>query len=220
MILTFTAVGVAQPKGSTRAFVPKGWKRPIVTSDNPKNKGWQQLVAEAASVALTSNQTGDEMWLLAHGPMRLDVTFYLPRPKSIKDKVVPHIKKPDLDKLTRSCKDALKNVVWQDDSQVVELVARKFYAEPHGGVPRAVISVSPSDATATDPKGQALTRRQHRSARPGVGDPGTPFPPVRLQDGLAPEWTCPACGGDCLFCSCTAEEMEEAIDAHRKHHRG
>ena len=26
------------------------------------------------------------------------------------------------------------------------------------------------------------------------------FPPVLLQDGKSPEWTCPTCGGDLLFC--------------------
>lgn len=26
------------------------------------------------------------------------------------------------------------------------------------------------------------------------------FPPVQLQDGKAPEWTCQQCGGDLLFC--------------------
>jgi hypothetical protein len=53
---------------------------------------------------------------------------YLPRPKSLKRTITAHLKKPDLDKLTRAVKDALTLVVWQDDSQVVQMTARKAYA--------------------------------------------------------------------------------------------
>lgn len=135
-MIHFIVYGTAQPKGSAKAFMPKGWSRPIVTSDNPKNKGWQQLVAEAASVALTKQPD----FRLLETPALLRVSFYLPRPKAIRDKAVPHTKKPDLDKLVRSVKDALSKVVWRDDSLVVEIAARKQYANP-GEPPRAEISV-------------------------------------------------------------------------------
>lgn len=133
--IVFTVFGVAQPKGSTRAFVPKGWTRPIVTSDNPKNKGWQQLVAESASREL-SGEGG-----LIEGPVELRVAFFLPRPKSLSKSVTAHLKKPDLDKLVRAVKDALTKVVWQDDAQVVLISARKEYAAPSDS-PRAVIEVA------------------------------------------------------------------------------
>lgn len=120
--LTFTVFGVPQPKGSARAFVPKGWTRAVVTSDNPRNKGWQQLVAEAASQALN----GQRFYI--DGPVRLTVVFFLPRPKSLPKRVSAHLKKPDLDKLVRSVKDALTKVVWSDDSQVTEIHAVKQYA--------------------------------------------------------------------------------------------
>ncbi len=136
MSLTFHVVGVPQPKGSARAFIPKGWKRAIVTSDNPKNKGWQQLVAEAASIAI-QNHGG---FRLIETAAALTVTFYLPRPKVIGAKNPPHTKKPDLDKLIRSCKDALSKIVWRDDSLVTEVIAAKHYA-PVGVSPHAVIEV-------------------------------------------------------------------------------
>lgn len=137
MSLSFVVNGVAQPKGSAKAFIPKGWSRAIVTSDNTKNKGWQQLVAEAASAAIN----GQPAFRLIEESALLRVVFYLPRPKAIRDKAVPHLKKPDLDKLVRSVKDALSKVVWRDDSQVVEIAARKEYARP-GESPRAEISIS------------------------------------------------------------------------------
>jgi crossover junction endodeoxyribonuclease RusA len=135
--LTFVVFGVAQPKGSTRAFVPKGWKRPIVTTDNPKSKGWQQLVAEAASRAL------DGRGQLFLGPVRLVCVFHLPRPKSLpRTRPTPMVKKPDVSKLARSTEDALTGVVWRDDSQVTDLQVTKLYAAI-GDSPRAVITVEP-----------------------------------------------------------------------------
>lgn len=140
--LRFTAIGVAQPKGSTKAFLPKGWTRPIVTSDNTKNKGWQSIVADAASQALQLPENRGKHFA---GPIEMAVCFYLPRPKTLLTKKlaardVPHVKKPDVDKLARSCADALKGVVWNDDSQVTDLIARKRYVAVDGFA-RAEITV-------------------------------------------------------------------------------
>ena len=119
-VVSFEVIGKAEPKGSTRAFIPKGWTRPIITTNNPKSKGWQQLVAEQAQTVARDG--------LFTGPVVLIVTFRLPRPQSLPKRELHHVKKPDLDKLVRSTKDALKGVLYRDDSQVVDLHARKVYA--------------------------------------------------------------------------------------------
>lgn len=139
--LTFTVWGVAQPKGSMKAFMPKGWTRPILTSTNRNVKGWQQLVAEACGRARDEN--GAE---LLEGPVRLLVAFYMPRPKSLAKRVVHHTKKPDLDKLVRSVADSLTATVFRDDSQVCELVAVKHYAADQQP-PRVDICVEPTAGT-------------------------------------------------------------------------
>jgi crossover junction endodeoxyribonuclease RusA len=126
MTLRFTVYGEAQPQGSSKAFVPKGWSRPIITSDNPKNKGWRQVVAEAANHALGALPPADRALLLEG--VRVTLAFYLPRPKSLPKRATAHTKAPDLDKLARSCFDALTHIVFRDDSQVCELVAVKHYA--------------------------------------------------------------------------------------------
>ncbi len=141
-MLQFTAFGIPQPQGSARAFVVKG--RAIVTSDNPKNKGWRQLVAEAASVALLASRQQcslSEVTMMDDAPVVLVVAFYLPRPKALAKKDAPMTKRPDVDKLARSVKDALTGVVWHDDSQVTDLHVTKQYAERDGGVPRAEVTV-------------------------------------------------------------------------------
>jgi Holliday junction resolvase RusA-like endonuclease len=141
MILQFTVYGEAQPQGSARAFVPKGWTRPVLTTSNPNLKYWRQLVAEAANRALNAVPEAERAQLLEG--VRLTVAFHLPRPKSLPKRVTAHTKKPDLDKLVRSCCDSLTAIVFRDDSQVCELLAAKHYAA-EGQPPRVEIRVEPT----------------------------------------------------------------------------
>ena len=124
--LSFSVLGRPQPKGSTRAFVPKGWARPIVTSDNKGVKAWEQAVRYEAQRAAQGT--------FFSGPVALILSFDLPRPASLPKRVTEHITRPDLDKLTRAVGDALTGVLWRDDSQVVCLDAEKHYAGVACGV--------------------------------------------------------------------------------------
>jgi len=83
------------------------------------------------------------------GPVRVLATFYLPRPKghyrSDGQTLRPAAPafpagRPDVDKLARAALDALSAVAFDDDAQVVVLIAAKEYAddEPVG----ASISIS------------------------------------------------------------------------------
>jgi Holliday junction resolvase RusA-like endonuclease len=129
--VSFVVTGIPQPKGSAKAFVPKKWAddayrrgvapRAVVTHDNPRTKGWQQLVADQAQKVAG---------VIFDGPTVLTVTFYLPRPQYLRDRIEPHVTPPDLDKLVRCVTDALTGILYHDDKQVVDLLARKFYARP------------------------------------------------------------------------------------------
>lgn len=138
MRLEFRIYGEAIPQGSAKAFTPRGWRRPIITSDNVRLKSWRQLVAEGAQVALLKLQPAERV--LAIGGVRLTVAFYLPRPQSLPKKITAHTKKPDVDKLVRAVCDALTSIVYSDDRQVCELVAVKQYAPP-GKQPRVDVLV-------------------------------------------------------------------------------
>lgn len=142
MILEFTVYGVAQQMGSKRAFVPKGWTRPVITDSNRNLKTWQVLVAEAAQHAIAQLPSGERTLLL--GGVRLTAAFFFPRPKSLAKKTTIHLKAPDLDKAVRALGDALSQVVFRDDVQVVDLIAMKRYAA-HGAVPRVEVRVEPCD---------------------------------------------------------------------------
>jgi Holliday junction resolvase RusA-like endonuclease len=61
------------------------------------------------------------------GPLMLDVRFYCERPKTTK----LDAPKPDIDNYLKSLMDACTAAeVWEDDAQVVYVVARKDWAEP------------------------------------------------------------------------------------------
>lgn len=70
------------------------------------------------------------------------LTFWLPRPKSVKRQYATSTY--DLDKLTRAVLDSVtKAGIWRDDSDVVDLTARKTYADNHQ--PGVLISITPFD---------------------------------------------------------------------------
>ena len=71
------------------------------------------------------------------GPLRVRIYFGLPIPKSatkanralmVLRKVFP-TKRPDLDNLCKAVLDALNEVAYKDDSQIVTMATRKNYAE-------------------------------------------------------------------------------------------
>jgi Holliday junction resolvase RusA-like endonuclease len=133
MPVTFTAWGVPQPKGSTRAFIRGG--RAIVTSDNPSLAKWESAVRFAAAKVV--EQAGHRLF---EGPVLLRVTFHVPRPKSVSPRVRPFpTTRPDLSKIIRAIEDPLTGVLWRDDAQVIAVEAAKFYTN---GPAKAVITVS------------------------------------------------------------------------------
>jgi Holliday junction resolvase RusA-like endonuclease len=63
-------------------------------------------------------------------PIRLRVSFFLPRPKALKGEIaLPHAKKPDVDNLLKAVMDAMTVAkVWTDDALVYVTEAGKWYA--------------------------------------------------------------------------------------------
>ena len=81
------------------------------------------------------------------GPVSISVSFHLPIPKSTSKKKRALIqqglefplKKPDIDNLCKFLCDCLKTITFLDDSQIVELIAQKYFSDH----PRTVISIKP-----------------------------------------------------------------------------
>lgn len=118
---TFTVLGVPVPQGSMKGYVRGG--HAVLTSDNTKLRPWRDSVAWAAVEAMRAHGL-----TVFEGPMVVRCEFFLPRPKSTPKRITRPAKKPDLDKLLRSCLDAMTGIVFRDDAQVVTLTGWKRYA--------------------------------------------------------------------------------------------
>jgi len=127
--IEFFAHGTPAPQGSLRAFVRNG--HTILTSDNRRLKPWRSEVASCALARM--EETGSQAPLFTRKvPVSLDLTFYFQKPKSTPRKQTSHIVRPDVDKAIRGILDSLTGILYHDDAQVTEIVARKRYDSIEG----------------------------------------------------------------------------------------
>jgi Holliday junction resolvase RusA-like endonuclease len=115
-VISFFVPGIPAPKGSWRSF--KRATRTVFVNDNPRTKPW----ADAVTLIARTQSQGR----ILNGALKVSLAFYVPRPKTVK-RALPSTK-PDLDKIVRATLDALNGVLITDDGRVVELSARKQYA--------------------------------------------------------------------------------------------
>lgn len=131
-------IGLPAPQGSKR-HVGHG----VMIESSKAVKPWREAVKWATLETRSSLKSAGEEDHIA-GPVAVEMVFTMPRPKSAKNGAVP-AKRPDLSKLVRSTEDSLTDVgVWEDDSRVVECVARKVYPGQHCDalpVPGALIRI-------------------------------------------------------------------------------
>lgn len=118
MQIRLDVLGDPAPQGSKKVI------RGRLIEASKKLKPWRRAIEIACAPYAEEN--------IYLGPVRLEVDFFLPRPPSIKiaRRAFP-IVPPDLDKLVRAVGDGVgqSGFIWGDDSQVVEILARKFYAD-------------------------------------------------------------------------------------------
>ena len=134
--VSFTVRGIPAPKGSVTRM-KNGAYLPAGTAASRMNfQLWKENVTTAARVEMGERRP----W---YGAIRLMAEFRLPVPATTIRKHQmgwwPHIKRPDVDKLTRALLDPLKGIVWADDSQVCFCTVNKVYAWE--GNPGAVVVV-------------------------------------------------------------------------------
>lgn len=153
--LTVNVVGTPAPQGSKRAFVVHG--RAVMTESSKKVAPWRQDVVAAVKIA--ADQAG---WEKPAGPVRVDVTYFLPRPRyhyrtgkhadQLKPGAPSYVdKKPDKDKLDRATCDALTTSgVIRDDAQIVAGFTEKRYADAATGARITIFAITePAPGSAT-----------------------------------------------------------------------
>jgi len=123
--LSFVVLGKPAPQGSMRGIVRKDGKV-FMKSDNPQTRpfrqevGWTALNARAAAGY-------HEIMFAKHVPVWVTCSFFFAPPKA--SRKLPSVK-PDLDKLCRAVFDSIKGVIYVDDGQVVNQLAKKRYGLP------------------------------------------------------------------------------------------
>lgn len=127
--ISITAYCTPEPQGSTRAFNIPGKEYPVVTSDNKDLKSYRQEVSKSAMLERRNAGFFDVMFT-KHSPVLGVFNFYFAKPASVSRKRTQHVVRPDLDKLVRGTCDALRGIIYTDDSQIVSIKAEKFYGLP------------------------------------------------------------------------------------------
>jgi crossover junction endodeoxyribonuclease RusA len=120
MEITFDVLGRPAPQGSKKSIGNNSF-----IEASKFLPAWRNAVKIAAEHAVTVNG-----WVKVSGPVELEIMFYLDRPSSISATKRPHpVVPPDVDKLIRGVGDALTGVVYDDDSQIIRVLAWKVYAD-------------------------------------------------------------------------------------------
>jgi Holliday junction resolvase RusA-like endonuclease len=129
-VVSFIVYGRAVPGGSKTTGVRKDGTRYVRDDNASRVAPWKGFVAREAALTM-----GEDAPL--QGPLAMFVVFHLSRPlshfgrKGLRPSAPARpIVRPDLTKLLRPLEDALKGIVWRDDSQVVMQYVEKRYGEP------------------------------------------------------------------------------------------
>lgn len=105
------------PRGQIRVYDPataRDWKRTVQS----------QVLPQKPPVPL-------------EGPLAMDLVFLFRRPRSLPKRILYHTTRPDADNCAKAIKDALRGIVYRDDSQIVDLHVTKQY----GPAPGVVITI-------------------------------------------------------------------------------
>ena len=121
--LRFRIIGTPVPKGRPKFFKVGGFVKPYTPVNTRK---WEEFMRHQA--------LRYRPLVLWDGPIAMSLTFLMPRPKSLPKKVIHHVKKPDLDNLAKSVKDAFQGIIYQSDSQICVLNVEKKYSIDEYGV--------------------------------------------------------------------------------------
>ncbi|WP_309087269.1 RusA family crossover junction endodeoxyribonuclease [Domibacillus sp.] len=126
-MIQFTVYGEPVAQGRPRAG--KDWSGNTVLYDPAKSRNFKEYVKIVAAQHRPAK--------LLEGPLQVKVKVYKPMLKRFSKKklaeaeagILRPVTKPDVDNYVKGIKDALNKVIWNDDSQVVDLTVSKFYSE-------------------------------------------------------------------------------------------
>lgn len=128
-----------EPVAQGRPSLGKSWTGKTVLYDPDKSRDFKQYVR------LVGSQYAPKELITCAIDLAIDIYGATPKKYQTKPKQALIEKgelrpttKPNVDNYVKGVKDGLNKVIWQDDSQVVNLTVRKFYSMQ----PRVVVRVA------------------------------------------------------------------------------
>jgi Holliday junction resolvase RusA-like endonuclease len=134
-VIALEVRGVPASKGSGRAILIAGRARHVPSGSSANQRAlraWDNAIKAACRANGPDAPISDT-------PLAVSLTFRFPRPRGHygtgrnADRLKPSAplrptSKPDADKIARSTLDSLTGLAFDDDSRVVELIVKKWYA--------------------------------------------------------------------------------------------
>ncbi|MEM7828705.1 MAG: RusA family crossover junction endodeoxyribonuclease [Candidatus Aenigmatarchaeota archaeon] len=128
--ISFTVDVMPVPQARPRFYVRQhGFKHFVGAYDPKQCKSFKEVIAWHAKIKVVECGLKEPLT----SAIAINLIFQL----GSNGKEVMHTKRPDLDNLAKAVKDALKGIIYKDDSQIVEAHLYKRY-----GVPLIKISIS------------------------------------------------------------------------------
>lgn len=130
MKIEFFVQGTPAPGGSKNGFPfkrPDGSLGVRMVDAGKGNAEWKKVVAYTARAMMNRHRLKP-----LEGALRFSCQFVMPRGTTVKRRL--HTVKPDLSKLIRSTEDAMTDIVWVDDCQIVEHgpMRKRYQADARG----------------------------------------------------------------------------------------
>ncbi|MCL5421117.1 MAG: RusA family crossover junction endodeoxyribonuclease [Nitrospirae bacterium] len=123
MEISFTVQTKPVPQARPRFFVRRKGNKSFVGAYDPKQcKTFKEVIAWHARIKM--KETGIRE--ATRDPIAISLIFGMGQG----GKQRFHVKRPDIDNLAKAVKDALKGIVYADDSQIVEAHLYKQYGGP------------------------------------------------------------------------------------------
>lgn len=123
MLLEFEINTRPVPQARPRFYVRHNGLQHFVGAYDPARcKTFKEVVAWHARIRAMEQGLSSPF----EGPISISLIFQM----GLNGKEPFHTKRPDIDNLAKAVKDALKGVIYADDSQIVEAYLKKRYGEP------------------------------------------------------------------------------------------
>ena len=124
--IEFVIPGDPVPQGRPRASTRGGY---VKVYDPPASRAYKKLVKTYASYNRPSVLLSGYIEVEMHIYKRTLKSFSKKKKIDAENKKIRPKTKPDADNYAKGILDAMKGIIWQDDGQVTDLIARKYYSE-------------------------------------------------------------------------------------------